>query len=250
MTGTREGSVRRLGCAAYLAAGVLVVLCTGCTRPLLERAIAARGGPLTNLSRDVEAEVFAGFPGTWSWRFDYRVPDLLRWTLETYGDRQSVAYDGRAVHFYLGSARIAEAPPALGDFRSQVRWVAVTTLDALASQDGATVRELPPGDLPPGARSGLDVTYDDGARYALYFDASDLLIAAEGPIVLPTIAAGRMRASYSEFGVADGFRLPYRGRYTLDAQPFFDEKVLRYVPNDPRLTAASFAGPPPPAGAR
>ena len=31
---------------------------------------------------------------SWTWRFDYRVPDLLRWTLETYGDEQSVAYDG------------------------------------------------------------------------------------------------------------------------------------------------------------
>src|SRR4051795_1179737 len=139
MTRTREGSSRRPRCAAYLAAGAVLLLCSGCTRPLLERAIAARGGPLTSLSRDVEAEVFVGFPGSWRWRFDYRVPDSLRWTLETYGDQQSVSYDGHTVQFYLGSARIAPAPAALGDFRSQVRWLAVTSLDALSSHDGVVL---------------------------------------------------------------------------------------------------------------
>jgi len=233
-------AVRAVQCALLVAVGA------GCSRPLLERAIAARGGSLTSLSRDDEADVHAGFPGSWTWRFDYRVPDLLRWTLETYGDEQSVAYDGTAVSFFLGSARLAEAPPALADFRSQVRWLAVTTLDALSRRADVEVRELAPSELPAGFASGLAVTYrDDGARYALYFDADDLLVAAEGPIILPTIASGQMHAAYSEFGVADGYRLPYRGRYTLDAQPFFDEKVVRYLPNDPRLTPESFRGPPP-----
>src|SRR5258708_770275 len=108
MTKARQRSavaVRSVVCALLVAVGA------GCSRPLLERAIAARGGPLTSLSRDVEADVQAGFPGSWTWRFDYRVPDLLRWTLETYGDEQSVAYDGKDVHFFLGSARLADTPP-------------------------------------------------------------------------------------------------------------------------------------------
>jgi hypothetical protein len=172
------------------------------------------------------------------------VPDSLRWTIETYGEEQSVSFDGRAVRFYLGDAPVG-APPGLGDFKSQVRWLAVTTLDALADDDRVLVRELAASELPPGVASGLGVTYrDDGARYALYFDATDTLVAAEGPIVLPTIAAGQMHAAFAEFGPAGGYRLPYRGRYTLDARPFFDEKILRYVPNDPLLTASSFSGPP------
>ena len=244
MTSAREGSFTPCRSLVAMLLAASLALGSGCARPLLQRAIAARGGPLTTLSRDVEADVYAGFPGTWTWRFDYRVPDSLRWTIQTYGEEQSVSFDGKAVRFYLGDAPVA-APPGLGDFRSQVRWLTVTTLDALADDDQIVVRELAASELPAGAASGLAVTYrDDGARYGLYFDAADLLIAAEGPIVLPTIAAGQMHAAFTEFGAAGEYRLPYRGSYTLDARPFFDERILRYAPNDPRLTPASFSGPP------
>jgi len=245
MTTRRDGSFSA-GRAGVLLAIAATALATGCARGLLERAIAARGGALSSLSRVVEAEVHAGFPGRWQWRFDYRVPDQLRWTLDTYGEEQSFAFDGRAVSFYLGSARVAAAPPAVEDFRSHVRWIAVTTLDVLAIADDLVVRDLEPGELPAEVVAGLLATYrDDGARYALYFDEADLLVAAEGPIVLPTIAAGKMSASYSQFRNAAGYLLPYHGSYTLDGQPFFDETVLRYVPNDPLLTPESFRGPPP-----
>jgi hypothetical protein len=237
----RSASVRALA-AALVAIGAL--LATGCTRPLLERAIAARGGPLQSLSREVEADVYAGFPGTWNWRFDYRVPDALRWTIETYGEEQSVTFDGETVRFYLGDAAVAEAPPALGDFRSEVRWMQVTTLDAIGHETGIVAHEIERRDLPPGVAAGLDVTFPDGARYQLFFDDADLLIAADGPIVLPTIAVGRMHAVFSDFRQAGGYQLPYRGSYTLDAQPLFDERVQGYVANDPGLTAASFRGPP------
>lgn len=224
---------------------VLVALLGGCTRPLLERAIDARGGPLTSLSRDVEADVKVGFPGTWRWRFDYRVPDRLRWTLETYGEEQSYAFDGATARYFLGSARIG-ADPRVGDFRSQVRWMSVTTLDALVGSDAITLRELAADELPAGSAAGLDVTYrDDGSRYALYFDPGDRLIAAAGPIVIPTIAAGRMHAAFADFRDTSGFSLPYRGTYTLNDQPLFEERVLRYVPDDPRLERDDFRGPPP-----
>lgn len=246
MTMGRDGSFT-LPRAAALLVVALLPLGAGCSRGLLARAIAARGGALSSLSRTVEAEVHSGFPGRWQWRFDYRVPDQLRWTLETYGEEQSFAFDGSAVSYYLGSARVAATPPAVGDFVSQVRWMSVTTLDALAvATAGVVVRELERTELPDGAAAGLLVTYrDDGARYLLSFDDADLLVAAEGPIVLPTIAAGRMRASYTEFRDTSGYLLPYRGSYTLDAQPFFDETVLRYVANDPLLTVESFRGAPP-----
>jgi hypothetical protein len=237
------GGVVRSCVVVTCAAAVLAA--PGCSRPLLQRAIAARGGALTSLSREANAEVHEGFPGSWAWRFDYRVPDSLRWTIETYGEEQSIAYDGRTVRYYLGEAAIGNAPAALGDFRSEVRWMAVTTLDAVAGNAALTSRELTRDELPPGVVSGLAVTYrDDGARYALYFDDDDLLVAAEGPVAVPTIASGRMHAVFSDFRDTAGYLLPYRGRYTIDARPLFDEQVVRYVPNDPALTAASFRGPP------
>lgn len=242
MTTRREGSF-----SAGVAVALLVALLgSGCTRSLVDRVIAARGGPLTGLSRDAEADVHAGFPGRWRWRFDYAVPDRLRWTIETYGEEQSVAFDGAEVRYFLGSARVSSASPALGDFQSVVRWTSVTTLDALVDDDRVTIRELARDELPGGAAAGLEVTYRaDGARFRLTFDEADLLIGAEGPIVLPTIASGRMRAAYSGFETTAGYLLPRRGTYTLDDRPFFDETVLRWTPNDPRLTPASFQGPPP-----
>lgn len=224
---------------------IVTVTCAGCTRPLLERAIAARGGPLETLSRESTAEVDRGFPGTWAWRFDYRVPDRLRWTIETYGEEQSVAYDGTRVRYFLGSGSLPEVPAALSDFASIVRWTSVTTLDALVSDPRATVRELPVAERPAGAASALEVRYDDGASYVLAFDARDRLVAAEGPVVVPTVAAGRMHATYTDFADAGGYLLPGTCSYSIDGQPFFREHVVRWVPNDPRLTIASFSGPPP-----
>jgi len=242
MTIRPEGSFRR-----RLAGGLIfALLSSGCAGSLVERAIIARGGPLTSLSRTSEADVHAGFPGRWRWRFDYTVPDLLRWTIETYGEEQSVAFDGTRVRYFLGSATLPSGPAALGDFQSVVRWTAVTTLDALRDDAQVALRELPQAELPGGVAAGVEVTYrSDGARYLLLFDDADLLIAAEGPIVLPTIAAGRMRARYESFATTAGYVLPARATYALDGRPFFDETVLRWAPNDPRPDAASFAGPPP-----
>jgi len=242
MTPRRDGSFTPLLVAGALLAATLG---SGCSRPLLERAIAARGGPLTSLSRDAEAEVHAGFPGRWRWRLDYAVPYRLRWTIETYGEEQSVSFDGSTVRYFLGSAPIPAAPEALGDFRSVVRWTAVTTLDALRDDPRVDVRELPRAGLPGGTANALEVTYRaDGARYVLWFDDADLLVAAEGPIALPTIASGRMHATYAQFATTGGYVLPARGTYTLDDRPFFDETVLSWTPNDARLSPASFQGPP------
>lgn len=232
----------RSSLVALLASAVLAA---GCTRPLLERAIDARGGAIESVSREATADVEIAFPGRWAWRFDYRTPDLLRWTLDTYGETQSVAFDGRTVHYFLGSARLPSAPETLEGFGTLVRWTAVTTLDAVVDDPGVSVRELAAHELSQGTASGLEVTYADGARYVLHFDADTLLIGAEGPIDVPTIAHGRMRASYADFRVADGFVLPALATYTLDGRPFLRESVTRWIVNDPQLTPASFSGPPP-----
>mgnify|MGYP001349783479 CR=1 FL=1 len=245
MTRPREESFSSRRWRSRLAWLLLAVVASGCSRSLLERAIDARGGVLQSLSRTATANVVRGFAGEWRWRFDYRVPDRLRWTIETYGEEQSVAFDGRTVRYFLGSAALPTTPAALGDFASIVRWTSVTTLDALAQHPDAFVRELPSGELPPGAAAALEVRYrSDGAQYVLSFDDADRLVAAEGPIVVPTIASGRLRATWTEFATTDGYVLPRIGDYTIDGEPFFREIVLRWVPNDPGLAPASFARPP------
>lgn len=248
MTQPREESFSGgLSCGAILVIVLLALWTGGCARPLLERAIAARGGALQSLSRASTADVVRGFPGEWAWRFDYRVPDRLRWTIETYGEEQSISYDGTTVRYFLGSAALPEAPAALGDFSSIVRWTSVTTLDALARDPDVALRELSRDELPSGAVAALEVRYrSDGARYVLSFDGADRLVAAEGPIAVPTIATGRMRATYDDFTTTDGYVLPRVGDYTIDGAPFFRENVRLWVPNDPRLGPASFAGPPVP----
>jgi hypothetical protein len=252
MTPAREGSfarkpVRRAVRATAVVA--LVALSAGCTRPLVERAIAARGGAMQSVSRDADADVRRGFPGRWTWRFDYRVPDQLRWTLDTYGEAQSVSFDGRTTRYFLGSASLPNAPATLAGFETVVRWTAVTTLDALAGgAPAATVRDLDARELPQGIAAGLEATYADGAVYVLYFDDRDLLVCAEGPIVVPTIASGRLRATYTDFATTDGYLLPRTADYTLDGEPFFRESVTRWTVDDPRLTPEAFAGPPPRPG--
>lgn len=245
MTQAAVKSFIRASMRPALVAVALGLAGLGCSRPLLERAIAARGGALQSLSRVSSADVYRGFPGDWSWRFDYGVPDRLRWTIETYGEEQSVSFDGRQVRYFLGSAALPEVPAALGDFGSIVRWTAVTTLDALADDPRARVRELPASQRPAGAAAALEISYDDGARYVLSFDDRDRLVAAEGPIAVPTVAAGRMHATYTGFAPTGGYELPATCTYTVDGEPFFRETVLRWVPNDSRLTPESFAGPPP-----
>lgn len=218
----------------------------GCARTLVDRAIAARGGPLESLYREVDASVREGFPGEWTWQIAYRYPDLLRWTIETYGDEQSYVYDGRAVVLYLGSAALPVDAPGAASFRTQARWFAVTALDVLQDSGRIEWHELPAAGLPAGIAHAVEARFlDDGALYRLFFDARDLLVAAEGDVALPPIGSGRLRAEYGEFRGVDGYTLAFAGRYTLSGRPLVDEQVRRYVANDPALTAASFeTGPP------
>lgn len=246
MTPAGEKSTAR---GRHLAARLLLALLAtlpSCARPLAERAIAARGGALTSLTRFADADVHQGFPGTWSWRVDYRTPDLLRWALETYGEEQTFAWDGAQVRYFLGSASLPPDSATEDDFRTVVRWTAVTMLGVLEQDDRVEVEEMSSAELPAGAAAGLRVRYrDDGATYELYFDRDALLVAARGPVVIPTIGAGELEARFSDFRTVDGFVLPYVGSYTLAGRPLFDERVLRYVPDDPALDAASFRRPPP-----
>lgn len=246
MTPAGEESAARGRLAATGLLLALLLALASCTRPLAERAIEARGGPLTSLARYAEADVHQGFPGTWRWRVDYHTPDLLRWTLETYGEEQTFAWDGAEVRYFLGSALLPPDSADVGDFRTVVRWTAVTMLGALEQDDRVEVAEIPAAELPPGVSAGLRVRYrDDGATYELHFDGDTLLVGARGPVAIPTIGAGELEARFSDFRRAGDYLLPYVGSYTLAGRPLFDERVLRYVPDDPALDAASFRRPPP-----
>lgn len=236
----------RLGGALAAYAILGSVLAAGCARTLVDRAIAARGGRLESLLRESEARVYEGFPGEWSWEIAYRYPDLFRWTLHTFGEEQSYVYDGSSAVMYLGSAALPTDPAFLASFRSQARWFAVTMLDVLADASRVSLRELPADRLLPGSKSGVEARFgDDGATYLLFFDDRDLLVSAEGWVSLPPIGAGSLRVELRDYRVVDGFALPWTGRYWLEGQQLVDERVLRYAPDDPALTAAVFAAGPP-----
>lgn len=218
----------------------------GCARGLVDRAIAARGGPLAGSVREVEASVHQGFPGTWTWQIALLRPDLVRWTIHTWGEEQSYAWDGERVLLHLGSASLPVEAAAARGFRTQARWLAVTGLDLLRDQRFVAVEEVARTEVPPGFAAGLRVRFlDDGSTFLLWFDARDLLVAAEGEVALPPVGAGPLRADFSEFTRSGGFLLPTRGRYVLAGRPLMDERILRWTPNPPGLTPASIAEPAP-----
>lgn len=209
---------------------ILALTSVGCARTIVDRAIRARGGELVGVTREVNARVYQGMPGDWSWELAYRAPRDLRWTLHTWGEEQSYVFaDGRAI-YTLGTARLPVPAGADESMLTQSRWLAVTSLDVLRQPTEASWRELPAAALPPAAVAGIEVRLRDGdTPYRLFFDAADRLIAAEGEISMPPIGSGLLRAHYQSFRDVDGYRLPYRIVYELDGKPFFDEEVVRYV---------------------
>jgi len=195
-----------------------------------------------SLYREVDVRVYEGFPGAWSWETGYRFPDLLRWTIHTYGEDQSFVFDGEEVILYLGTASLPVEPEAAASFRTQARWFAVSGLDVLADPERVHWQELPPAALPAGVAHGLTARFrDDGASYVLFFDERDLLVGLEGEVSIPPLGAGPLRAEYRDFRVVGGFIVPYATRYVLAGRPLADEVVLRAVPDDPALSRASFA---------
>jgi len=225
---------------AFVPAGL-----SGCSANAVERAITARGGPMESSLRQVEATVYRGFPGNWSWEIALRRPDLVRWTIHAFGEEQSYVYDGRRVLLYLGSASMPVDAAGEGAFRSQVRWLAVTGLDVLRDGGRVAWEEMPRTELPAGVARGLRVRWiEDGSTYLLWFDDRDLLVAAEGEVALPPIGSGRLHADFSDFAAFDGRLLPRSGRYTLGGRLLVEEHVLSWTPDDPKLTEASFAAGP------
>lgn len=215
---------------------------------LVDAAIRARGGPLARFSRESEADVYYGFPGTWRWHIAFLGPDRLRFTLRTSAEDQHYVSDGETVRTYLGSALLSEEPARDACFATVARWIAITSLDALREMSWT---ELPAGALPPGAARGLRAHCAEAPEdpYHLYFDRSLRLVEARGPVSIPGIGSGTLGARFSDFRRAGRYTLPFAATCTLNGEPFFDERVLSVVPDDPSVGPASFALDASPGGA-
>jgi hypothetical protein len=119
----------------------------------------------------------------------------------------------------------------------------VSLLDGLDAP-GVTVAELPPADVPAGAREALQVRFADGGLYRLGFDDRALLVTLEGPLDLsPLVRATTATAHYAEQRSTGGVMLPYRTTYFAGSDRLAEESLDAACVNPPALTPASFASP-------
>ncbi len=222
---------------------MLAVVVAGCTtRPLLERAIAARGGPVHGIVLDAEARVYAGVPGRWRFRRTYLAPDRYAWRIETAGEADTYVFDGSVVRSFVGDAEVAvDASPA-APLRSHARWTGVMLLDGLDAP-GVAVAELAPADLPAGAREGLRIRFADGATYRLGFGDQTLLMWIDGPLDLSPLAHGPASARYDDQRPAGPLLLPYRATYFAGDQRLAEESIVGACVDPPSLTPDAFSDP-------
>src|SRR5262245_6859534 len=223
-----------------LATLTILAVAASCTpRPLLERAIDARGGALRSFVRASDVDVEAMFPGAWQWRMAYLAPDRYAWSIVTTGGVDHYLFDGQVVRAFVGGRLVASNATPGSPLRTQARFIAVTNLDLGA---GASVVPLPASEVPSGVASGLAVVLA-GARYRLGFDDRDLLVWATGPFQVPQIGRGELTARYDDFRRVGRLLLPFRIRYDLDGRSLAVERVARLCPDDPALVPASFESP-------
>ncbi|HLK91369.1 MAG TPA: hypothetical protein VKZ18_15835 [Polyangia bacterium] len=221
-----------------------MLLATGCApRPLLARAIRARGGPLPGLVERIDARVYAGAPGPWEWQRAFLLPDRYAWVITTATEADSYLFDGRVVRAFIGTRPVSVDPDPAAPLRSHARWTAVVNLDALALP-GVAVAPLPPSELPPGTREGLTVVWaDDGARYRLAFDERTLLVWASGSLDLSPITRGDVTARFADFRRAGGLLLPFHTTYAEADAPLAEERVQAACPDAPGLGPDAFLAP-------
>ena len=198
------------------------------------------------MSREVEATVHQGFPGVWQWQIAFHVPDSYRWTLRTDEELHHYMFDGRTVRAFVGRTPVSVDPAPANGLRTHARWMAVVLLDVLRDGARTTCSALARERPPATAVRGLRVRYvdDPAATYELWFDARGQLIGADGPVVFSGFASGRLHATFTDFRAVGGYVFPFAGRYAFEGKPFFDERAISLVPNDPALDAESFAAPP------
>ena len=233
-----------------ITAATLVFAVACAPRPLLERAIRARGGALHSIARDAEADVQAPFAaGRWTWRTLFQLPDRYAWSIDTLGEPNYYLFDGDVARLFIGGREISAVTGWNPPLRSIARYVAVANLDALLLP-GARVAPLPRAELPSGVADGLLVTFaDDGTRYRIGFDARTLLVWVAGPVALPPLGDGDLVARYSDFRPTHGLTLPFRTTYLFRGDALAEERIIAACPNvDVAPAAFRDPGRMPPCG--
>jgi len=227
---------------ALLAAGGLLLLC-GCTpRPLLERAIAARGGPLRGLVMSSEARLYRGMPGTWRYTRTFLAPERYAWQVETSTGTDTHLFDGQATRSFVDSGEVGRDTNPAAPLRTQARWTAVSLLDGLTAPN-VVLYPLLPGELPPGAREGLLATFPDGAAYRLGFDDQAQLVWMQGPLDLSPLASGQAQVRFGPARRSGHVLLPMTANWEIDVYRLADETLLAVCVDPPALTAESFDAP-------
>jgi len=211
----------------------MLVSATACARrPLLDRAVRARGGALHSVVRAAEADVLAPFAaGHWTWRTLFAPPDRYAWSIDTLGEPNHYLFDGEVTRLFIGRREVSAGAGWNPPLRAIARYVAVVNLDALFLP-AVTVAPLTEGDAPPGVVDGLLVTFaDDGARYRLGFDAQTLLVWAAGPVTLPPLGDGELVARFADFRQRHGRILAFRTAYLFRGSALAEERTLAACPN-------------------
>ena len=228
------------------ATGALLLatlVAAGCTpRPLLERALIARGGAVRSVLLCAEARVYAGVPGRWRFARAYLAPGRYAWRIDTAGEPDSYLFDGQVVRSFVGAAEVASDAAPTAPLRSHARWTGVMLLDGLDAP-GVAVAELPAAALPAGAREGLQVRFTDGATYRLGFDDDAQLVVIEGPLDLWPLGSGPATVRYADPRPAGSVRLPSRATYFAGDRRLADETIRSATIAPPGLTPASFVDP-------
>lgn len=240
----RAGRRLRRSGAGAIALALAGALLGGCTpRPLLARAIRARGGPITTLVRTATARVELEFPGTWVWRTVFRPPVLFAWSIETTGEPNHYLFDGAAVRAFVGGGAVAVDTDPAAPLRLHARLVSATMLDALALP-GVAVRELAPSELPPGAAAGLEARWPDGPdAVRVAFDARLLVTGATGPSRLPLVRAGTLAVAFDDFRRTGRWLVPWGATYRLDGVPIARETASAVCIDAPIVPPEAFATP-------
>jgi len=223
--------------------GAVLLILAGCApRPLLERAIRARGGPLTGLVMRTENRVYAGAPGTWASTRAFLAPDRYAWKIVTAADPHYHLFDGTTVRSFIGTAEVSSDASPNAPLRTHARWTAVVNLDALRAAD-VVVTPLAPADLPTGVREGLVATFLDGTGYRLGFNDRTLLVWARGPLDFSPVGRGEATARFQDHRRAGRLLLPFATSYFLGTTHVVDEKLVAACVDPPALTPASFTDP-------
>jgi len=219
--------------AVIVASGAVACAAMRPEPALVAQVLSTHGGALESFQRESDLRVHYGFPGTWRWRIAYRKPRRFALTLITdHGDQEYVS-DGDTVRGYADGALLVSEPLESSALASLVRWTAVTTLTGL--DDGRLrVAEREPVDETAGGESGKSLALrwaSAEASFVLTIGPDGSVRTAAGPIEIPPIGSGRLRAEFSDYRRVRGYLLPFRIAYFLNDQPLLDETVLEFIPD-------------------